>query len=422
MISGKHSTFALEPFTPSEIRQIMDHKELQKTVNPIYLTAKSTLGLLKKAEDPDAMALLPLIGLDTQLEEQAKTVPPAFWPAYKIAQLSRYEILNTAALRSSAPNIVDLPSGYSPRGFRVSSAGKRYFGFDLPAVIDDMAPAAGKIMTPEQRRLASYHAVDATNYASMKAALGDVEGELCIVTEGLLCYFNDSELEHMCQAIHRLLSEYGGTWMTADLSILRIYTLTYSTLTKEDERVLMSRIKGKGSNMADVKVNQNSLFLNGEEGARSFLEGQGFTVESEPVTLYLPDVPGVTAELRDAYRQMNMLTLRAASAKTARQAVPELPFAVESTVRQGRLVMKVQGRVDTLTATELLEAFQKASPQADAIELDVEGMSYISSAGLRVLLIMRKSVEAPSRFKIFHVRPEIKRILEMTGFDTFLLQ
>ena len=120
----------------------------------------------------------------------------------------------------------------------------------------------------------------------------------------------------------------------------------------------------------------------------------------------------MTAELRDAYRQMNTLTLRAASAKTARQAVPELPFAVESTVRQGRLVMKVQGRVDTLTATELLEAFQKASPQADAIELDVEGLSYI----------MRKSVEAPSRFKIFHVRPEIKRILEMTGFDTFLLQ
>ena len=37
----------------------MDNKELQKTVNPVYLTAKSTLGLLKKAGDPDAVALLP---------------------------------------------------------------------------------------------------------------------------------------------------------------------------------------------------------------------------------------------------------------------------------------------------------------------------------------------------------------------------
>ena len=40
----------------------MDNKELQKTVNPVYLTAKSTLGLLKKAGDPDAVALLPIIG------------------------------------------------------------------------------------------------------------------------------------------------------------------------------------------------------------------------------------------------------------------------------------------------------------------------------------------------------------------------
>ena len=90
-----------------------------------------------------------------------------FSNCYKIAQHARYEINNTASLRSSAPNIVDLPSGYSPRGFRVSSAGKRYFGFDLPVVIDDMAPAAHKVMTPQQRSLSSYHAVDATNYHSM---------------------------------------------------------------------------------------------------------------------------------------------------------------------------------------------------------------------------------------------------------------
>ena len=54
----------------------MDIKELQKTVNPIYLTAKGTLGLLKKAEDPDAMALLPLIGLETALQEKTKLLAP----------------------------------------------------------------------------------------------------------------------------------------------------------------------------------------------------------------------------------------------------------------------------------------------------------------------------------------------------------
>ena len=365
--------------------------------------------------------MLPIIGLETELQEKAKILPAHIGDCYKTAQLARYEIYNTAALRSAAPNIVDLPSGYSPRGFRVSSAGKRYFGFDLPVVIDDMAPAAEKVMTPEQRRLSSYHAVDATNYQSMKDALGSVKDELCIVTEGLLGYFNEPELVSLCQAIHRLLSEYGGCWMTADLSILRIYTLTFSTLLKGDELALLNRMQGKANEMADVKMNQNSLFLNGEEGARRFLEEQGFTVAAEPVTLYLPDVPGVTDELRNAYRQMNMLTMRVASPKTGRKSASELPFAVDSSVTDGKLVMKVQGRVDTLTATQLLKAFQEASPQTDSIELDVEKMPYISSAGLRVLLIMRKSVKDQSCFKVFHIQPEVEKIFKMTGFDKLLL-
>ena len=398
----------------------MDNKELQKTVNPVYLTAKGTLNLLNQAKDPDAVRLVPHIGLEASFQEQGKNVPASIVNAYIIAQTARYAISNTAALRSSAPNVVDLPSGYSPRGFRVSSAGKRYFGFDLPVVIDDMAPAAEKVMTAEQRSLSSYHAVDATNYASMKAALGNVRGELCIVTEGLLGYFNEPELVSLCQAIHRLLSEYGGTWMTADLSILRIYTLTLSTLLKGDELAFLNRVQGKGNEMADVKMNQNSLFLDGEEGARKFLEGQGFTVVTEPVTLYLPDVPGVTDELRNAYRQMSMLTMRVAHPDTVKKAAQEFPFAVDSSVTEGKLVMKVQGRVDTLTATELLKAFQEVLSQTDSIELDMEKMPYISSAGLRVLLIMLKSVEDASRFKIFHVQPDVEKILKMTGFDRLL--
>ena len=398
----------------------MDNKELQKTVNPIYLTAKSTLGLLKRAGDPDAVALMPYIALDTSLQEKAKVLPDSIGLCYKTAQLARYEIYNTAALRSGAPNIVDLPSGYSPRGFRVSSAGKRYFGFDLPVVIDDMAAAAQKVMTSQQRSLSSYHAVDATNYQSMKEALGSVKGELCIVTEGLLMYFNEPELVSLCQAIHRLLSEFGGSWITADTSILRIYSLTFGTLLKGDEIALMNRIQGKANEMADVKMCQNSLFLSGEEGAGKFLEEQGFTVAAEPVTNFLPDIPGINDELRNAYRQMNMLTLRVASPKAGRESARDLPFAVESTVTDRKLVMKVQGRVDTLTATELLKAFQEASPQADSIELDLEKMPYISSAGLRVLLIMRKSVKDQSRFKVFHVRPEVEEILKMTGFNQLL--
>jgi anti-anti-sigma factor len=116
---------------------------------------------------------------------------------------------------------------------------------------------------------------------------------------------------------------------------------------------------------------------------------------------------------------MNMLTMRVASPKAEEGASSELSFAVDSSVKEGKLVMKVQGRVDTLTSTQLLKAFQEAS-EVDSIELDVEKMPYISSAGLRVLLIMWKSVKDPSCFKLLHVQPEVEKILKMTGFDMLL--
>jgi anti-anti-sigma factor len=116
---------------------------------------------------------------------------------------------------------------------------------------------------------------------------------------------------------------------------------------------------------------------------------------------------------------MNMLTMRVASNQNVLDSAKELPFAVDSSVKDGKLVMKVQGRVDTLTSTQLLKAFQEAS-EVDSIELDVEKMPYISSAGLRVLLIMWKSLSDPSHFKLFHVQPDVEKILKMTGFDMLL--
>lgn len=401
----------------------MDNKELQKIVNPVYTTAKGTLLLLMAAGDRDALALAPFI--EIKFDKKGSGVPPLIWDCYKTAQSARYEINNNAAIRSGAPIVVDLPSGYSPRGFRVAAAGKRYFGFDLPVVIGDMGPAAGKVMTGEQRRLATYHAVDATNYESMKAALGDVKGELCIVTEGMLGYFNDSELASMCHAIHRLLSEYGGCWKTADLSIIRIYALTFGALYGGDENALQERMHQKAGDLSDVKINQNSLFLGGDEGARKFLSEQGFTIVSEPLCDYLPDnLPGLDASrmqtLREGYARMEMLTLRPQKKSPLRRTSAELPFAVETSLSDGTLLMKVQGRVDTLTATDMLSAFQLAPSGYNSIDVEAGDLCYISSAGLRVLLIMMKAVRGRGTFRMLNLRPEVMKILSITGFDKLL--
>ena len=133
----------------------MDKRELQQIVNPIYTTAKGTVLLLAGMGDKDAISLIPHIGADEKGVQQ-DNVPEEVQKCFMIAQRARYEIHNTAAQKAGATNIIDLPSGYAPRGFRITSTGKRYFGFDLPIVIDTMKTAAEKTMTSTQSELSSY--------------------------------------------------------------------------------------------------------------------------------------------------------------------------------------------------------------------------------------------------------------------------
>lgn len=406
----------------------MDKQELQKIVNPVYTTAKGTVMLLAGMGDKDAISLIPYIGTDEKGVKQE--VPKEIQKCFMIAQRARYEMHNRAALASGSENIVDLPSGYAPRGFRVSSEGKHYYGFDLPVVSDTMKAATEKTMTDEQLALTKYCAVDATNYESMRKALDGVQGEICIVTEGMLGYFNEPEIVSFCRAIHRLLEEFGGSWITADMTSLAIYPLTFGTVLKGNQEIMTQLSKNIAANMADVEFYKNSLYLNGLDGALEFLRKQGFNVKRESIDVYLPDFadidPQLMQELRQAYSTMEMLTMTLADGgdqadKDSLDELKELPFKVESHIDGGVLNVKIQGRMDTITAPELLEKFKKAEGNVDAIKIDVSDMPYVSSAGLRVLLIMYKSLNDKSKFELTGVRPQVKEIFETTGFDQFLL-
>ena len=125
-------------------------------------------------------------------------------------------------------------------------------------------------------------------------------------------------------------------------------------------------------------------------------------------------------ELREAYRVMEVFTMTVEK-KTKKAIDKDLPFAVESSCVNGVFTASVQGRMDTITAPELLNKFQEAGDGIKEIRIDVSRMTYVSSAGLRVLLMMYKSLEDKSRFKMTGVSEEVREIMEITGFDQFLL-
>jgi len=64
---------------------------------------------------------------------------------------------------------------------------------------------------------------------------------------------------------------------------------------------------------------------------------------------------------------------------------------------------------------------QEAGEEIEAICVDVSRMPYVSSAGLRVLLMMYKSLEDKDKFEMTGVSEDVREILETTGFDQFLL-
>ena len=98
-----------------------------------------------------------------------------------------------------------------------------------------------------------------------------------------------------------------------------------------------------------------------------------------------------------------------------------IPFEVRSEIRDSVFNVSISGRMDTITAPELLKQFQDAGEGIKGIKVDVSRMSYVSSAGLRVLMIMYKSLEDKDRFEMTGASDSVREILETTGFDQFLM-
>ena len=258
-------------------------KELQSIVNPSFKTAKDILFLLLSGGDPDAIKLAPYLNLTSQSKPKPEQLPPKeILNCYKIGQMVRFNINTLAALKSGKQAIIDLPCGYATRCFKVANNGQKYYGLDLPIVIDEMKELTSKIITEEQKPLISFNAVDATNYYSMREVLKDIKGEICIITEGLLMYFTDSELISFCKAIHKLLSEFGGIWMTADAAPMnQIYPLTLGVFYKGDQEKFYPLMQKAASSMADVHSHTNPLAANRFEKAKEFLEKQGFIIKED---------------------------------------------------------------------------------------------------------------------------------------------
>ena len=78
------------------------------------------------------------------------------------------------------------------------------------------------------------------------------------------------------------------------------------------------------------------------------------------------------------------------------------------------------GRLDTTTAPDLDKTINRDITDVKNLVLDVKGLEYISSAGLRVLLGAQKKMQKIGSMKVTNVCEEIMEVFEMTGFSDIL--
>lgn len=81
------------------------------------------------------------------------------------------------------------------------------------------------------------------------------------------------------------------------------------------------------------------------------------------------------------------------------------------------LTIALEGRLDTTTSPELDAVLNESLPGVTELVLDFADLSYISSAGLRVLLIAQKTMATQGSMKVCNVNDVIMEIFELTGFS-----
>ena len=84
------------------------------------------------------------------------------------------------------------------------------------------------------------------------------------------------------------------------------------------------------------------------------------------------------------------------------------------------ITIEVVGRLDTITAPALEKTVSENIESIESLILDLNGLEYISSAGLRVLLGAQKKMKAKGSMKLIGVCEEVMEVLEMTGFADIL--
>jgi len=85
------------------------------------------------------------------------------------------------------------------------------------------------------------------------------------------------------------------------------------------------------------------------------------------------------------------------------------------------LTLILIGKLSVMEANDLGKVVDDELADVTDLTFDLKDLTYVSSAGLRVLLMAQNIMDdAGGEMKLIHVSPFIKDVLKLTGFNKFM--
>lgn len=85
------------------------------------------------------------------------------------------------------------------------------------------------------------------------------------------------------------------------------------------------------------------------------------------------------------------------------------------------LVVALVGRLDTVTSVEFTNTLSKEEIKEAKVVIEAKDLEYISSAGLRALLALKKTLATSNKeLEIHNLNPVCQEVFKVTGFNNIL--
>jgi anti-anti-sigma factor len=284
---------------------------------------------------------------------------------------------------------------------------------------------------------------DVTSYESLEKAVEHIDGPVCIPMEGLTVYLNKEEKTRLFSNMKRLLTQKGGCWLAADVETMSYYRAGIGTFaeSKEEAQQMIKAFLTAFSTQSDSDILGTVLMERKDKNASDLSGGfdldamekvyNAYGLKVERIPYYRDDfelktfsklTPEQIAKLKALIRQVHIWKITSdpnVSIDASKQnSYEEGDFSSTFRNASGRLQIKLCGRVDSITAPVFLKAWEEEvkTGKVDSVVTDCADLKYISSAGLRVLLIIKKSLPG-NDFILYNVNEPIMEILDTTGFS-----